>query len=109
MPPLNLPPTYKDYERGRVLVAFNSTWESQSTVPSVAEPEPSLLVEPAWSEAVWKSKFHGAFVLNQRVDLHAIFMIPARWRGGSQSHLEGRGDLDAVRTASSAKKKPPTT
>ena len=47
MPPLNLPPTYKDYERGRVLVAFNSTWESQQTVPSVAEPEPSLLVEPA--------------------------------------------------------------
>ena len=48
MPPLNLPPTYKDYERGRVLVAFNSTWESQATVPSVAEPEPTLLVEPAW-------------------------------------------------------------
>ena len=48
MPPLNMPPTYKDYERGRVLVAFNSTWESQSTVPSVAEPEPTLLVEPAW-------------------------------------------------------------
>jgi hypothetical protein len=47
MPPLNMPPTYKDYERGRVLVAFNSTWESQQTVPSVAEPEPSLLVEPA--------------------------------------------------------------
>ena len=57
MPPLNLPPTYKDYERGRVLVAFNSTWESQQTVPSVAEPEPSLLVEPAWFEAVWKSNF----------------------------------------------------
>ena len=48
MPPLNMPPTYKDYERGRVLVAFNSTWESQATVPSVAEPEPTLLVEPAW-------------------------------------------------------------
>ena len=57
MPPLNMPPTYKDYERGRVLVAFNSTWESQQTVPSVAEPEPSLLVEPAWFEAVWKSNF----------------------------------------------------
>jgi hypothetical protein len=51
MPPLNMPPTYKDYERGRVLVAFNSTWESANTVPSFAEPEPSLLVEPAWFEA----------------------------------------------------------
>ena len=55
MPPLNMPPTYKDYERGRVLVAFNSTWESQATVPSVAEPEPTLLVEPAWRGAVRKS------------------------------------------------------
>jgi hypothetical protein len=51
MPPLNMPPTYKDYERGRVLVAFNSTWESERTVPSVAELEPSLLVDPAWFES----------------------------------------------------------
>ena len=28
-----------------------------------------------------KSKFHGAFVLNIRVDLHAIDATPARWRG----------------------------
>ena len=26
------------------------------------------------------SKFHGAFVLNRRVDLHAIDATPARWR-----------------------------
>ena len=31
---------------------------------------------------------------------------PARRRGGSQSHLEGRGDL---RGASNSKKKPPTS
>ena len=31
-------------------------------------------------EAVWKSKFYGAFVLNRRVDLHAIDATPARWR-----------------------------
>ena len=31
---------------------------------------------------VWTSKFHGAFVLHRRVDLHAIFMISARRRGG---------------------------
>jgi hypothetical protein len=26
-------------------------------------------------------KFYGAFVLNRRVDLHAIDATPARWRG----------------------------
>ena len=33
------------------------------------------------SHPVWKSKFYGAFVLNRRVDLHAIDATPARWRG----------------------------
>ena len=27
---------------------------------------------------VWKSKFYGTFVLNRRVDLHAIDAMPAR-------------------------------
>ena len=31
---------------------------------------------------------------------------PARRRGGSQIHLEGRGDLDAVRIHSNSTKKP---
>ena len=35
--------------------------------------------------AVWKSQFYDAFVLNRRVDLHAIFMISARWRGDAGS------------------------
>ena len=52
-------------------------------------------------------KIYGAFVLNQRVVLHAIFMIPARRRGGSQSHLEGRGDLDAVRIGPNFDQRPP--
>jgi hypothetical protein len=34
---------------------------------------------------VWKSKLYGAFVLNLRVDLHAIDATPARWRGGRRS------------------------
>ena len=34
---------------------------------------------------VWKSKFYGAFVLNRRVDLHAIDAPPARWRGDAGS------------------------
>ena len=33
-------------------------------------------------------------------------VLSARWRGGSHIHLEGRGDLDAVRTASNSTKKP---
>ena len=34
---------------------------------------------------MWKSKFYGAFVLNRRVDLHAIDATPNRWRGGAGS------------------------
>ena len=37
--------------------------------------------------AVWKSKFYGTFVLNHRVDLHAIDAMPARWRGDAGSTL----------------------
>ena len=35
------------------------------------------------SRPVWKSKFHGAFVLNRRVVLHAIDATSARRRGGA--------------------------
>ena len=39
---------------------------------------------------MWKSKFYGAFVLNRRVDLHAIDATPARWRGDAgSSPLDG--------------------
>ena len=42
------------------------------------------------SQSVWKSKFYGAFVLNRRVDLHAIDAPPARWRGDAgSSSLDG--------------------
>jgi hypothetical protein len=35
-------------------------------------------------------KFYGAFVLNRRVDLHAIDATPARWRGDAgSSPLDG--------------------
>merc|ERR1739843_39656 len=43
-----------------------------------------LISAPLSSSAalpVWKSKFYGAFVLNRRVDLHAIDATFARWRG----------------------------
>ena len=32
------------------------------------------------------SKFYGAFVLNLRVELHAIDATPARWRGDAGFH-----------------------
>ena len=45
-------------------------------------------------EAVWKSKFYGAFVLNRRVVLHAIDATPTRWRGDA-----GSSPLDRARNA----------
>ena len=46
---------------------------------------------------VWKSKFYGAFVLNRRVDLHAIDATPARWRGDA-----GSSALDSASTDTSS-------
>ena len=43
---------------------------------------------------MWKSNFYGAFVLNNRVVLHAIDATPARRRGGA-----GSSPLDRARTA----------
>ena len=45
---------------------------------------------------MWKSKFYGAFVLNHRVDLHAVDATPARWRGDA-----GSPPLDRTSTAAS--------
>ena len=42
-------------------------------------------------------KFYGAFVLNRRVDLHAIDARPARWRGGVGLSL-----LDGASTTASS-------
>ena len=42
---------------------------------------------------MWKSYFYGAFVLNCRVDLHAIDATPARWRGDAgSSPLDGASE-----------------
>ena len=66
-----------------------------------ADPRPSSVLSrqdrrmgPLLQEAVWKSKFYGAFVLNRRVVLHAIDATPARWRGDA-----GSSPLDRARTA----------
>ena len=50
-----------------------------------------------WLQPVWKSKFYGAFVLNHRVDLHAIDATPARWHGAA-----GSSPLDRASTAASS-------
>ena len=42
-------------------------------------------------------KFYGAFLLNRRVDLHAIDATPARWRGDA-----GSSPLDGASTAASS-------
>ena len=42
-------------------------------------------------------KFDGAFVVNHRVDLHAIDAPPARWRGDA-----GSSSLDGASTAASS-------
>ena len=44
---------------------------------------------------MWKSNFHGTFVLNRRVDLHAIDATRARWRGdaGGTAASSSRNDL----------------
>jgi len=62
------------------------------------------LKEPAWADfapinvgAVWKSSFYGAFVLNRRVDLHAIDATPARWRDDA-----GSSPLDGASAATSS-------
>jgi hypothetical protein len=49
------------------------------------------------SHSVWKSKFYVAFVLNRRVDFHAIEATPARWRGDA-----GSSPNDRARTAASS-------
>jgi len=42
--------------------------------------QPSSAKRQAVALPVWKSKFHGASVLNLRVDLHAIDATPGRRR-----------------------------
>ena len=87
-----------------------STARGRASRPCPASPSPSPVCSSSRrGSRLCGNQIYGAFVLNQRVVLHAIFMISARWRGGSQSHLEGRGDLDAVQIHSKSNIKPPTS
>ena len=64
------------------------------------QPEERPLGPPELPRPVWKSKFYGAFVLNHRVDLHAIDATPARWRGDvGSSPLDGLISTQALAAA----------
>ena len=66
-------------------------------VEADALPRAALLESVSKYRSVWKSKFYGAFVLNRRVDLHAIDATPARWRGDA-----GSSPLDGPSAAASS-------
>ena len=60
------------------------------------EVPPRIVLVPAIP--VLKSKFYkfyGVFVMNLRVDLHAIDAMPARWRGNVESSPLDRAKTDA--------------
>ena len=61
------------------LVQATATVVEKRRTLATARLEAARAKRPA-SPAVWKSKFYDAFVLNHRVDLHAIDATPARWR-----------------------------
>jgi len=50
-----------------------------------------------WGVILCGNQIYGAFVLNRRVDLHAIDATPARWRGDA-----GSSPLDGASTATSS-------
>ena len=52
-------------------------------------------------KTVRKSTFYRAFVLNRRIDLHAIDATRARWRGDA-----GSSPLDGASTAASSTRRP---
>ena len=74
---------------------------SQTYSPSLplaaGSPSQMAWISSEFSLTCVEIKFYGAFVLNLRVVLHAIFMISARWRGDAGSSL-----LDGARTAASS-------
>ena len=100
---------------GRARGQWFRSWAAAGSPPDwpvlVAAPRPArgpLPTPPAGStelarlewpsrRPVWKSKFYGVFVLNCRVNLHAIDVTPDRWRGDA-----GSSPLDRVRTAASS-------
>ena len=96
--------THGDVEYGLVLKARTDLSFSKDV--DLKEYQRRFAAEPAVQKAnghwlmvsacppVWKSKFYGAFVLNRRVDLHAIDATSARWRGDA-----GPSPIDGARTA----------
>ena len=65
---------------GAVLVGVTATALalSETIVADVADRNSGMYTAARSFLPVWKSKFYGPFVLNRRVDLHAIDATPAR-------------------------------
>ena len=62
--------------------------------PGHAELHPQIIIlEDALAEGdglrLCGNQIYGAFVLNLRVDLHAIDATPARWRGDTKVEMVG--------------------
>ena len=62
--------------------AKDKAWDGMKAVVSKISNARKINDWHEMQTPVWKSKFYGAFVLPRRVDLHAVDVTPARWRGG---------------------------
>ena len=80
------------------VVQRRNTTPTRKRLRRLTLPRPPRL-RPRRSARSWVeiTQFHGAFVLNHRVVLHAIDATPARWRGDA-----GSPPLDGARTAASS-------
>ena len=65
--------------------AKDKAWDGMKAVVSKISNARKINDWHEMQTPVWKSKFYGAFVLNHRVDFHAIDATPARWRGDAGS------------------------
>ncbi|GFH60968.1 hypothetical protein CTEN210_17444 [Chaetoceros tenuissimus] len=64
-PPMNLPPRWKDFERGRVLVSMNSTVDNPS--PSIKDRQASSLE----SSSFWENPFSNTYEAKEATDAFA--------------------------------------
>ena len=72
-------------QSSRIMAWYLESRKSENSRMCAECVSSTLLMMAMCLSPVWKSKFYGAFALHRRVVLHAIFMIPARWRGDAGS------------------------
>ena len=70
-PPLNLPPRFMQYERGRVLLRFNTTHKARGFVPTVREPYLDLVKDNTWWSIQYKDwQFNTKEEYQQAIDTY---------------------------------------